>query len=83
MRSLFEWPDAGWDARGLIDGCPRRSRLNGDCPYPALASDRGYLFWPATGYWRRPDGSHGGGGKPIEEMRSASSGPAVASDSML
>jgi hypothetical protein len=22
-----------------------------------LALDRGYLFWPATGYWRRPDGS--------------------------
>ena len=34
-----------------------------------LAPDRGYLFWPATGYWRRPDGSHGGGGagKLIEE----------------
>ena len=27
-----------------------------------LALDRGYLFWPATGYWRPPDGSHGGGG---------------------
>ena len=40
-----------------------------------LALDRGYLFWPATGYWRRPDGSHGGGGagKLIEEMRRASS----------
>jgi hypothetical protein len=46
-----------------------------------LAPDRGYLFWPATGYWRRP--SHGGGGKLIEEMRCASSKPAVASDSML
>jgi hypothetical protein len=44
--------------------------------------DRGYLFWPAMGYWRRPDGSHGGGGagKLIEGMRRASSsqGPAVA-----
>jgi hypothetical protein len=20
-----------------------------------LALDRGYLFWPATGHWRRPD----------------------------
>ena len=40
-----------------------------------LDADRGYLFWPATGYWRRPDGSHGGGGawKLIEEMRRASS----------
>ena len=38
-----------------------------------LAPDRGYLFWPATGYGRRPDGSHGGGGKLIEEMRRASS----------
>jgi hypothetical protein len=47
-----------------------------------LALDRGYLFRPATGY-RRPDGSHGGGGKLIEEMRRASSGPAVASNSML
>jgi hypothetical protein len=27
-----------------------------------LVPDRGYLFWPATGYWRCPDGSHGGGG---------------------
>ena len=48
-----------------------------------LALDCGYLFWPATGYWRRPDGSHGGGGKLIEEMRRASSGPDVASESML
>jgi hypothetical protein len=50
-----------------------------------LAPDRGYLFWPATGYWRRPDGSHGGGGarKLIEEMRRASSRSAVASDAML
>ena len=50
-----------------------------------LAPDRGYLFWPATGYWRRPDGSHegGGAGKPIEEMYRASSGSAVASDAML
>ena len=34
-----------------------------------LALDRGYLFGPTTGYWRRPDGSHGGGGvgKLIEE----------------
>ena len=47
-----------------------------------LAPDRGYLFWPAS-YWRRPDGSHGGGGKLIEEMRRASSGPAVTSDPML
>ena len=39
-----------------------------------LALDRGYLFWPATGYWRRS--SHGGGGKLIEEMRRASSWPA-------
>ena len=52
-------------------------------PIQPLALDRGYLFWPATGYWRRPDGSHGGGGKLIEEMRCASSGPAVASESML
>jgi hypothetical protein len=37
-----------------------------------LAPDRGYLFWPATGYWRRP--SHGGGGKLIEEMRLPSQG---------
>jgi hypothetical protein len=44
-----------------------------------LALDRGYLFWRATGYWRRP--SHGGGGGLIEEMRRASSRPAV--DSML
>jgi hypothetical protein len=38
-----------------------------------LALDRGYLFSP--GYWRRPDGSHGGGGagKLIEEMRRVSS----------
>ena len=48
-----------------------------------LALGRFYLFWPATGYWRRPDGSHGGGGKLIEEMRRASSGPDVASESML
>ncbi len=27
-----------------------------------LEADRSYLFWPATDYWRRPDGSHGGGG---------------------
>jgi hypothetical protein len=54
-------------------------------PIQPLALDRGYLFWPATGYWRRPDGSHGGGGawKLIEEMRRASSRPAVASDAML
>jgi hypothetical protein len=26
-----------------------------------LDVDRGYLFWRATGYWRRSDGSHGGG----------------------
>jgi hypothetical protein len=40
-----------------------------------LALDRGYLFGPATGYWKRPDGSHGGGGagKLIEEVRRASS----------
>ena len=47
-----------------------------------LAPDRGYRFWPATGYWRRLDGSHGGGGSRLR-MRRASSGPAVASDSML
>jgi hypothetical protein len=36
-----------------------------------VEADRCYLFWPATGYWRRPDGSHGGGGagKLIEDMR--------------
>ena len=38
-----------------------------------LALDRGYLFWPATDYGRRPDGSHGGGAKLIEEVRRASS----------
>jgi hypothetical protein len=40
-----------------------------------LALDRNYLFGPATGYWRRPNGSHGGGGagKLIEEVRRASS----------
>ncbi len=40
-----------------------------------LDADRGYLFWPATGYWRRPDGSHGGGGarRLIEDMRQAAS----------
>jgi hypothetical protein len=50
-----------------------------------LALDRGYLFGPATGYWRRPDGSHGGGGagKLIEEMRRARLGPTVTSESML
>ena len=44
-------------------------------PIQPLALDRGYLFWPARGYWRRPDGSHGGGGagKLIEEMRRGSS----------
>jgi hypothetical protein len=44
-------------------------------PIQPLALDRGYLFW--RGYWRRPDGSHGGGGarKLIEEVRRASSGP--------
>jgi hypothetical protein len=38
-------------------------------------ADRGYLFWPATGLWRRPDGSHGGGGarRLIEDMRRAAS----------
>ena len=38
-----------------------------------LDADRGYLIWPATGYWRRPDGSHGGGGarRLIEDMRRA------------
>jgi hypothetical protein len=43
-----------------------------------LEADRSYLFWPATGYWRRPDGSHGGGGavKLIEDiLRTASSQP--------
>jgi len=31
----------------------------------------GYLFWPATGLWRRPDGSAGGGGagKLIADLR--------------
>jgi hypothetical protein len=49
-----------------------------------LALDRGYLFGPTTGYWRRPDGSHGGGGvgKLIEEMPS-SSRVGCRSDSML
>jgi hypothetical protein len=46
-----------------------------------LAPDCGYLFW--RGYLRRPDGSNGGGGKLIDEMRRASSRPAAASDSML
>ena len=38
-----------------------------------LEADCGYLFWPATGLWKRPDGSHGGGGagKLIEDMRRA------------
>ena len=38
-------------------------------------ADRSYLFWPTTGYWRRPDGSHGGGGarRLIEDMRRAAS----------
>jgi hypothetical protein len=63
-------------------GCLSRfltSYTGGSCRRFALiqpfAPDRGYLFWPATGYWRRPDGSHGGGGagKLIEEMRRASS----------
>jgi hypothetical protein len=41
--------------------------LDGDCSY---------LFWPATGLWRRPDSSHGGGGarRLIEDMRRATSG---------
>ena len=26
-------------------------------PIQLLEADRSYLFWPATGYWRRPDGS--------------------------
>jgi hypothetical protein len=47
-----------------------------------LAPDRGYLFWPAMGYWRRGQPWRGFG-KLIEEMRRASSGPAVASDAML
>ena len=29
-------------------------------PIQPLALDRGYLFWPATGYWRRPDGRRRG-----------------------
>jgi hypothetical protein len=43
-----------------------------------LEADRSYLFWPATGYWRRPDGSNGGGGarKLIEDMRRAFPSPA-------
>ncbi len=38
-----------------------------------LEGDCSYLFWPATGYWRRPDGSHGGGGarRLIEDMARA------------
>jgi len=42
-----------------------------------LDPDRSYLFWPATGYWRRSDGSHGGGGarRLIEDMRRAASSP--------
>ena len=46
-------------------------RIMHDCLIQPLAPDRGYLF--RRGYWRRPDGSHGGGGKLIEEMRRASS----------
>ena len=44
-------------------------------PTRRLEADRSYLFWPATGYWRRPDGSHGGGGagKLIDDMRRAAS----------
>jgi hypothetical protein len=34
-------------------------------------TDRIYLFWPASGNWKRPDGSPGAGGarKLIEEIR--------------
>ena len=44
-------------------------------PTQLLDADRSYLFWPATGYWRRPDGSHGGGGarKLIEDIHRAAS----------
>jgi hypothetical protein len=48
-----------------------------------LAPDRGYLFWPATGYWRRPSHGGGGAGKLIEEMRQLKPGTAVTLDSML
>lgn len=42
-----------------------------------LEADRSYLFWPATGYWKRPDGSQGGGGarRLIEDMRRAAASP--------
>jgi hypothetical protein len=38
-------------------------------------TDRVYLFWPASGNWKRPDGSLGAGGarKLIEEIRQAAS----------
>jgi hypothetical protein len=51
------WRNCGWPGRCAI------------ALIQPLAPDRGYLFWPATGYWRRPDGSYGGGGagKLIEE----------------
>jgi hypothetical protein len=29
-------------------------RIMGIALIQPLAPDRGYLFWPATGYWRRP-----------------------------
>ncbi len=40
-----------------------------------VEADKGYLFWPATGYWRRPDGSFGAGGpvRLIDDMRRATS----------
>ena len=47
-----------------------------------LAPDRGYLFWPAT-IGDDPTAVTKAVRKLIEEMRRASSGPAVASDAML
>jgi hypothetical protein len=48
-------------------------RIMHDCLIQPLAPDRGYLF--RRGYWRRPDGSHGGGGarRLIGDMRQAAS----------
>ena len=42
-------------------------------PTQLMEGDCSYLFWPATGLWRRPDSSHGGGGarRLIEDMRRA------------
>ena len=37
----------------------------------------GYLFWPASGFWRRPDGSPGGGGAHalVEALKRAGEAP--------